>query len=74
MEALNFIEGARPLAPEARPERIEPDSELLEELLDWKPTKKTVQAEIEFLTKYVETHGFARDKCRLAALEKYLAG
>lgn len=75
MEALNFIEGPQSLEPEApKPEKAEPDTELLQELLDWKPTKKTVQSEIEFLTKYIESHGFERDKKRLAALEQYLAG
>ncbi|MEZ0373445.1 MAG: hypothetical protein ACAI44_30430 [Candidatus Sericytochromatia bacterium] len=75
MEALNFIEGPKPLNPEQpRPEKVEPDTELLQDLLDWKPTKKTIQSEIEFLSKYVESHGFERDRRRLAALEQYLAG
>lgn len=73
MEALNFIEGAKPLDPPPAPEKVDPDSELLQELLTWKPTKKTVQAEIDFLKQYVENHGFERDKQRLAALEHYLA-
>lgn len=71
MEALNFIEGARPLdVPE--PIKADPCPELLQELMSWKPTKKTVETEIEFLTKYLEAHGFERDRKRLAALEQYL--
>ena len=75
MEALNFIEGARPLDAETPvPEKVEPDTELLQDLLEWRPTKKTIQSEIEFLSKYIELHGFERDRRRLAALEHYLAG
>lgn len=75
MQTLNFIEGPKTIDPEpTKVEKVEPDTELLQDLLDWKPTKKTVQSEIEFLTRYIEQHGFQRDRCRLAALEQYLAG
>ncbi|PKL75527.1 MAG: hypothetical protein CVV27_14910 [Candidatus Melainabacteria bacterium HGW-Melainabacteria-1] len=73
MEALNFIEGSRPLEVTAPPAKAEPDAELLKDLQAWKPTKKTVQAEIEFLSQYFAAHGFERDRSRLAALEHYLA-
>lgn len=76
MEALNLLKS---LKIEESPKimekpKVDPDPELLQDLLDWKPTPKTVQAEIEFLKAYFETHGFERDQRRLAALEQYLAG
>ncbi len=77
MESLNLFKPLKiePPASDPVPEpKVEPDSELLNDLLDWKPTAKTVQSEMEFLSAYIEAHGFERDRRRMAALKQYLAG
>lgn len=77
MESLNLFKPLKiePPVPESVPEpKVEPDEELLSDLHDWKPTAKTVQSEMEFLSAYIEAHGFERDRRRLAALKHYLAG
>lgn len=49
------------------------DPELHQELLRWRPSPQTIQAEIAFLGPYVEKFGFPRDQQRLKTLEHYLA-
>ena len=54
------------------PQRPEIDPEFMEDLQSWKPGAGTIKTEIEFLTRYVERFGFARDQRRLKTLEYYL--